>query len=137
MYYHFVWTTWRRQALITDEIERPLYRCIESQVRKVNGTVLAIGGISDHVHLAVLLPGIIAPSQLMQRAKGVSSTFGRDELLPGGLFGWQDGYGGFTISGKHVDNVVAYIRNQKHHHAEGTLVPEWEPSEEPVDSPTC
>jgi len=125
-YYHFVWTTWRRSQMVTSDVERRIYRSIENEVRKLRGTVLALDGMPDHVHLAVQLPGTVAPSQLMQRVKGVSSTLGREVLIPGGLFGWQDGYAGFTIIGQHLQNTIAYIRNQKRHHAEGTTIPEWE-----------
>jgi hypothetical protein len=31
-------------------------------------------------------------------------------------FGWQDGYGGFTVSKTSVADVEQYIRNQKLHH---------------------
>ena len=31
-------------------------------------------------------------------------------------FGWQDGYGAFSVSNSHVDAVVAYIKGQEEHH---------------------
>jgi hypothetical protein len=31
-------------------------------------------------------------------------------------FGWQEGYGGFTVSKSAVDTVEGYILNQKEHH---------------------
>ncbi len=74
--------------MVTEEIEQRIYRCIKSEVRKLKGTVLAINGMPDHVHLAARLPGNVAPSLLMQRAKGVSSTFCHQELVKGGMFGW-------------------------------------------------
>jgi len=126
-YYHFVWSTYHRENLVTPVIERPLYRCITGQVLKVKGAVLALDGMPDHVHLVAQLPATIAPAALMQRAKGVSSAYGRDELLPGELFGWQDGYSGFTVSWTHLPKIIAYVRNQKQHHAQGTIIPEWEP----------
>ena len=90
-YFHFVWATWRRCDFITGDIERRLYRCIESEVQKLKGTVYALNGMPDHVHLVVKLPGTVAPSRVMQAAKGVSSTLAREKLVADALFGWQDG----------------------------------------------
>ena len=125
-FYHFVWATWRRQGFVTSDIERRLNRCIESEVRKMKGIVYALDGMPDHRHLVVQLPGAIAPARLMQAAKGVSSTFARDHLVENALFGWQDGYAGFSVSPQMLEIVIAYVRNQKRHHAEGTTIPEWE-----------
>jgi REP element-mobilizing transposase RayT len=130
LYYHFVWSTYHRENLAALEIERPLYRCIIGQVLKLKGTVLALDGMPNHVHLVVQLPSTVAPAFLMQRAKGVSSAYGRDELLPGELFGWQDGYSRFTVSWTHLPKIVAYVRNQKRHHAEGSIVSEWEAADD-------
>ena len=132
-FYHFVWATWQRTDLVTDAIERRLYRCIESEVVKVKGTVLGINGMPDHVHLAVQLPGSVAPAQLMHGVKGVSSTFARDVLVPGKYFGWQDRYFGASVCTQHIEHIVAYIKNQKQHHAKGTVVSEWEPSNSDED----
>jgi len=125
-YFHFVWATWRRTDFVTSDIERQLYRCIENEVRKQKGIVYALNGMPDHVHLAVKLPGTVAPARLMQSVKGVSSTLARNQLMGNGLFGWQDGYAGFSVSQQHFEAVVTYIRNQKRHHADGTTIPEWE-----------
>ena len=86
-FYHFNWATYRRAAMITKAIERPLYRCIETQVINAKGTVLAVNGMPDHVHLVVQHPATVAPATLMQSVKGVSSAFGRKVLQPGELFG--------------------------------------------------
>ena len=136
-YYHFVWATWRRSEFISADIERRMFRCIEAEVRKLKGMVYALNGVHDHVHLAVKLPAAVAPSRLMQQVKGVSSALAREHLVPGGLFGWQDGYAGFTVSPQNLDVVVEYISSQKQHHALGTTIPEWEECGPFVDSGDC
>lgn len=32
----------------------------------------------------------------------------------------------FSVSRSHLKRVIAYVRNQKQHHASGNLWPEWE-----------
>ncbi len=41
-------------------------------------------------------------------------------------FEWQGSYGAFAVSRWDVDQVVAYIKRQKEHHAIGTWLPELE-----------
>ena len=31
-------------------------------------------------------------------------------------FGWQDGYGAFSVSSQHLDALIYYIANQEEHH---------------------
>ena len=93
--------------------------------------MLAIGGMPDHVHLAVRVPATVAPFKLMNQVKGVSSALVRKQLLSGELFGWQDGYAVFSFSRSHRERVVAYIRCQERHHATGELWKEWEQIADP------
>jgi len=90
-----------------------------------------VGGMPDHVHLAVSVPMTLELWKIMHQVKGVSSQFVRDQLLPPGeVFGWRDNYGVSSISSSHKKAVIEYIRNQKQHHADGTLWPNAEPLDE-------
>ncbi|MGC4047927.1 MAG: transposase [Armatimonas sp.] len=131
LYYHFVWKTWEGHPLITEALVRPLYRCIESEVERLGGTAMAIGGTANHVHLVVQLPTQVSPSRLMQQVKGVSAQFGRDFLGEEKLFRWQHGYGVFTLSRPHLKKAISYTNNQKEHHDCEQLWSEWEQSEAP------
>lgn len=129
-YYHFVWATYRRIPLLNEKWEPEVHACIRHEAIRQGARVLALGGIADHVHLAVTLPPRIAVSRFMQQVKGVSSTFARQKLANGDFFGWQDHYGGFSFSHTDISRVVRYIENQKQHHADGTLNADWEQTEE-------
>jgi putative transposase len=121
IYFHLVWTTWRRQPFVTEEIERDVYRSIEKEVKRLRCDVLAIGGMPDHVHLVVKTPTNVHSAKIAQQVKGVSSTFVRDQLRPGELFRWQAGFAAFSICRPHVKAVKAYVHNQKQHHGSGKL----------------
>ena len=41
-------------------------------------------------------------------------------------FQWQEGYGAFTFAKRSIDDVVAYVRNQKALHANRTLIADFE-----------
>jgi putative transposase len=131
---HVVWTTYRRLPLIVPEIEQPVYACLMDSARRTRCEVVAIGGMPDHVHVALRLAAETSPSALVRRMKGISSTLVRQRLLPGETFAWQDGYAAFSFSRSHLPKVAAYIRNQKRHHASRELWQDWEPSDNPVRS---
>ena len=127
---HFVWATWDRQPLITDDIERDLWRYIEAACNDDQCEVPAVGGMPDHVHLLALLSNTITLADLVKHIKGGSSLFVSDKLKPGAWFKWQGSYGAFSVSRPQIDKVVQYVRSQKQHHAEGTL---WPNAEEPSE----
>jgi REP element-mobilizing transposase RayT len=56
----------------------------------------------------------IAFSDLIGRLKGASSKRLKEQGLHG--FGWQNGYGAFSVSESNVESVTAYIVNQVEHH---------------------
>lgn len=118
--------------MITPDIERRLYREIESEAVKMRCIVLAVNGIEDHVHAALIIPTILTIADLVKQIKGASSHFVNEVLRPEMPFKWQGSYGVFTVSRWDVDKIVAYVKNQKQHHADTTLLPEWEETYEEV-----
>jgi len=126
LYLHLVWATWDRLPLITPAIEPNLYAAMAKKCEDLGCQLIAIGGIVDHVHLLVRFPTTISIADLVKGVKGSSSHLMNHGVLPGGGFKWQGAYGAFTISKRSVDDVVAYIRHQKVHHANGQLLAELE-----------
>ncbi len=81
-----------------------------------------IGGIENHLHIAVAIPPTLTPSEFIGQLKGGSShdvnqAIGRrDKTLQ-----WQAGYGIVSFGTRRLDWVVDYIRNQREHHAQGSI----------------
>ena len=133
---HFVWATCQRMPLISPEIREPLYRCIYQQVTRLDCEVLGIGGMPDHVHLAVLFPATVAVQQVMKQAKGASSRFAEEQLLPpDSFFQWQEGYAAYAFHRSLIPRVVSYIDNQEHHHCGESIWPDLEKTHEEI--PEC
>ena len=130
---YLVWTTWDRLPLITPDIERRLYRNIESEAQKQGCTVLALNGTEDHVHLLVIFPTTITIADVLKHVKGVSSRFVNETLRPPAQFKWQGSYGAFTVSRWDVARIKEYIKRQKEHHRGGELVPELEETFEEIN----
>lgn len=123
---HFVWATWDRQPLITEDTERDLYHAIRAICQDNKCEVLAVGGMPDHVHLLVMLSNTITLADLMKHVKGGSSRLFSQSLRPGEWFQWQGSYGAFSVGRRDVAKIVRYIQCQKQHHAEKSLWPEAE-----------
>jgi putative transposase len=120
IYLHLVWATWDRQPCISADIESDVYSAILDKCRTYRCTVLAIGGIEDHVHLLVRTSHQMDISAMVRDAKGSSSHLVTTVLKPNDFFRWQGGYGAFSIDPRSVGRVTEYIQNQKTHHAENT-----------------
>lgn len=127
LHVHLIWSTWDRLPLISPAIEAPLYATLATKCRKLKCAPLAIGGVSDHLHLLVRLDPAVAVSRLVQELKGSSSHLITHEIAPEEFFKWQGAYRAFSVGSDAVPSVRKYIDNQKQHHADGSLLTDWEP----------
>lgn len=126
--YHFVWTTKDRQPWITPVIERPLYRWLYNEAKKLYCPFFYIGGMAEHVHVLTAARPSLAPADVMHQLKGSSSRFISQEFnMP---FTWQEGYGVFSVSDSLLDTVKAYVLRQKIHHRHQQIIQEWEETHE-------
>jgi REP element-mobilizing transposase RayT len=112
--FHLIFGTKHRAPLITVEIREDLYRYLTGIVSKIGGTLIAVGGMPDHVHLLVGLRPTHSVSEMMRDLKGSSSRWLND--MPGIAFAWQNGYGAFSVSGSNLATVARYILHQEEHH---------------------
>src|SRR5207249_8338752 len=118
---HLVWHTKLSQPLLTPQVEPFTHRYLRQRLSNTPGAyVHEIGGTENHVHLAVSVAPTILISELVGQLKGSSShetnkQFGRK------LLEWQNGYGVVSFGTKDLQWVVRYIRNQKEHHARGSV----------------
>ncbi|MFP4123256.1 IS200/IS605 family transposase [Coleofasciculus sp.] len=126
LYLHCVWATWDRLPLLTSDIQEAVYAAIIGECQQLKYTVIALGGIEDHVHLLISFLPTIAVSDLIKQVKGSSSHLVTHEIKPGEFFKWQGSYGAFTVSHDHLDQVANYIRNQPIHHRQKSIIPTWE-----------
>ena len=124
LYFHFVFSTKDRAPMIAPEIQPRLYEYIGGLCRKRECTLLAAGGMPDHVHLLVSMARDITASAFMRETKAVSSKWLHET---GGMkhFLWQQGYGVFSVSVSQLEVVTQYIQNQALHHAKKSFQDEF------------
>jgi putative transposase len=123
--YHIVFSTKNRTPFICPDIEERIWEYVGGIARHHKMTALQIGGIEDHLHALVMAPATIAPFEIAKYLKAESSKWIHDEFPDLQDFGWQDGYGAFTVSRANVPSVVRYIQNQRVHHQTQTFQEEY------------
>ena len=94
---HCTFSTKERYPWIDSEVETRLWPYIGGIVRENRMKALAIGGVFDHLHALLSLPGAMSFAKAVQLIKGGSSKWIHEEI---GLrkFEWQEGYGAFSVS---------------------------------------
>jgi REP element-mobilizing transposase RayT len=122
LFYHFVWTTKNREPLLNPQVEPIIYGYIRSKVIGLGGVLFALSGMPEHVHLVASVPPRLAVSTFIGQVKGVAATKHNKSGVADLLY-WQEEYGVFSFDGKRLRDVVAYVENQKRHHAENHLIP--------------
>ncbi len=85
-----------------------------------------VGGVEDHVHVAVSVPPSIALSEFVRQVKGSSSHFMSHEMAVPVPFAWQAEYGLISFDRKQLAAVVGYVRQQREHHEGHTTIPALE-----------
>ncbi len=114
-----------RIGLIQNVWKDDLYKYITGIVQIHKHKMLAINGMPDHVHVFFGMRPTQSLSDLLQDIKGGSSKWINKNKFINGHFEWQEGYGAFSYSKSHVDQVISYIRNQEEHHRKQTFLEEY------------
>jgi len=125
LHFHLVFSTKNRQRSITPELKPKLYAYLVGIVKNLDGTATAIGGVDDHVHLLFHTPPKYALSDVIGKIKSNSSKWVHEEFPTSAHFGWQIGYGLFSVSESNVAAVKAYIDNQEEHRRRLTFQDEF------------
>ena len=125
LYFHFIFRTKYNLPTIDIMYERELYAYMMGIIQNTSSKLLQIGGMPDHLHLAVELNPQLSVSYFMQQLKGSSSKWlGENPHFP--MFqGWANGYAAFSFSKEGKNSICAYIRRQKEHHRQISFADEY------------
>ena len=106
-----------------DSRER-LFTYMAGICRNHKSSAIRIGGADDHCHLLFRLGKTIDVSRLIREIKKDASQWAKSELLIKNFY-WQTGYGAFSISPGHVEQLKDYIANQDEHHRKESFQDEF------------
>ena len=126
LYTHFVFSTYERQAIITEQIRERIEKYITGIVNNNSCKLYAIYANPDHVHFLVSRSPEIAEEQLATIIAESSERFINQNKLIVGQFSWQRSASAFSVSKSDIEKVCRYILNQPEHHKKVTFAAEYE-----------
>lgn len=116
IYIQIIFAVKSRESLIKKDWEEELFKYITGIVQNKGQKMLAVNGMSDHIHFLIGMKPSCCLSDLVREIKKSSNSFIKEKGFSQFKFEWQEGYGAFSYSHSALDNVVTYIQNQKEHH---------------------
>jgi REP element-mobilizing transposase RayT len=125
IYIHVVFAVQGRNSLIKAEWEEELYKYITGIVSNKGQKMLAINGAANHIHFLIGMKPSCCLSDLVREIKKASNSFIKEKKFTRFQFSWQEGYGAFSYSHSHLDNIIGYIMNQKEHHKKRSFREEY------------
>ena len=125
VYLQFVFAVKNRQSLIPKEHKEELHKYITGLVRNRNAKLLTIHCMPDHTHLFVGFSPNVLISGFIKEIKVESNEFINGKKWLKGKFSWQEGYGVFSYSQSHIDQVIKYILNQEKRHQKKSFRQEY------------
>lgn len=111
---HLVWSTRYRKNTIPEDLLLELWDYFIGIGYNKKIPVIAAGGISNHVHVAIQLPPTKALAQALSILKSNSSRWLKEQGIKN--FEWQTGYGAFSFAIRQTEQVKHYIHHQAEHH---------------------
>ena len=124
-YIHVVYGTKHRAPSITEVFRSRLWRYVAGIGRTNDFKVMEVGGTEDPIHALLSLPPTLPISKAVQLIKGGSSKWVHDTFPEHSEFGWQEGFGYFSVSLSNVPAVIHYIQTQPEHHRKMSFEEEW------------
>jgi putative transposase len=125
IYIQIVFAVKGRENLIHKDWKDELYKYITGICIEHDQKLIAINGVSDHIHILIGLKPSMSLSDLVKIIKANSSRFINERKWIRGKFNWQQGYGAFSYAHSQLGTVIAYIENQEAHHYKKTFREEY------------
>jgi REP element-mobilizing transposase RayT len=112
---HLIFSTKGRRPLLTDAIRGEMHAVLAASVGAENICV-RVGGVADHVHVALYIARTESMARLVERLKVSSSKWIKTKGPEFAKFGWQRGYAAFSVGLSDRAALVRYIDAQGTHH---------------------
>jgi putative transposase len=112
---HLVFSTKDRKPFLNDSVRVNLHSYLVGCAHPEH-VVLRVGGVEDHVHLAVFLSRTESIAKLVERFKVSSSKWMKGKGPDFAEFAWQKGYAVFSVGLGDRQVLVQYIDAQAAHH---------------------
>ena len=118
---HVVFSTKDRAPILDAALRPNLYPYLATIVRNNDCECFRVGGIEDHVHLAIRLNRAANVADLVAEIKASSSKWLKGQSPKLTKFAWQRGYGAFSVGPSDLNALIRYIDTQESHHKKHTF----------------
>jgi putative transposase len=113
---HLVFSTKERQPMLAPAVRPSLHAYLATVSRNAGCECYRVGGVADHVHLALVLSRTLTIAAMVEELKTSSSKWLKAQSPALAAFAWQRGYGVFSVGAADLAALVAYIDGQEEHH---------------------
>ena len=103
---------WLREAALRQE----LHGYHGGILKHLDCQPIIVGGVEDPVHLLAGLARACTAAERVKEVKRGSSLWAKQRDVRLREFGWQNGYGMFSIGVSRTEDVRSYIAEQEQHH---------------------
>jgi REP element-mobilizing transposase RayT len=126
VYLHIVFSTKHRAPYLNEKPFRErTHAYLAGACHNLESPSIIVGGIEDHVHVLCRQSKNLSIAHLVRELKRESSKWVKAEAPQLCDFYWQQGYGAFSISPAHVDDLKQYIATQEEHHRRESFQDEY------------
>jgi len=122
---HLIWSTKDRHPWLEPGIREKSHAFLAGAVRQLDCEAYRVGGVADHVHLAVRLSRTLSVADLVKEVKTASSKWLKVQDPAFTNFYWQQGYGAFSVGMSQKETLLHYIETQEEHHRTHTFQDEY------------
>jgi putative transposase len=122
---HIVFSTKDRSPVLDPSLRSALHAYLATVARNAECECYRVGGVEDHVHLAIRLSRTITTAKLVEELKTSSSKWLKEQSPALANFAWQRGYGVFSVGPSDLDALRRYIDCQEEHHRTRTFQKEY------------
>lgn len=122
---HLIFSTKDRQPWLDEGIREKTNAFLAGAVRQCGCEAYRVGGVADHVHLAIGLSRTHTVADLIREIKTASGKWLNAQEGSHHNFSWQNGYGVFSLGMSQKDALLHYIENQEKHHKSLTFQDEY------------
>ena len=113
---HVVFSTKDRRPVLDEAIRPEMHAYLASVLNRSENVCVRVGGVDDHVHVAMFLARTESVSRVVERLKVSSSKWVKTKGPELARFGWQRGYAAFSVGLADRAALVRYMDGQAEHH---------------------
>ena len=125
LYVHIIFHIKSNSCHIRNQDKEELFAYLGSIIKDNESIPILINGVEDHLHILCVMSKNIALSKLVEEIKRHSSRWIKTKDQYYAEFGWQGGYGGFSVSPSLHDKTRNYIVKQEEHHKKMSFKEEY------------